>query len=148
MTLPEPASRSVLWRAAFRAWRQYPLLGLGPDNFRHVYHRYLGNNVVIDARFHANNSYLEILANLGLAGVAVFVALLAGFWRAARRAVRAHGARSPEGLLTVGIAAGLAAYLTHGLFDYFLEFTPTYALFWLMAAMLTALGEPNEHINA
>jgi len=139
----ESLSRSMLWQAAFRAWRQYPVLGLGPDNFRHVYQRYSDTDVV-DARFHANNSYLEILANLGLAGVAIFAGLLVSFWRSARRALRAHDARSAEGLLAVGIAAGLAAYLIHGLFDYFLEFTPTYALFWLLAAMLSALGEKTE----
>jgi hypothetical protein len=27
--------RRALWRAAVAAWREHPLLGLGPDNFRH-----------------------------------------------------------------------------------------------------------------
>ena len=31
------------------------------------------------------------------------------------------------------------AYLVHGTLDYFLEFTPTYALLWLLAGALVAL---------
>ena len=37
-------------------------------------------------------------------------------------------------------AVGLAAYLVHGFFDYFLEFTPTYGLLWLLAGIVTALS--------
>jgi hypothetical protein len=41
----------------------------------------------------------------------------------------------------VGAAAGLGAYAVHGFFDYFLEFTPTYALLWLLGGMLMALAQ-------
>ena len=33
----------------------------------------------------------------------------------------------------------LAAYLVHGTLDYFLEFTPTYGLLWLLAGALVGL---------
>ena len=39
-----------------------------------------------------------------------------------------------------GPAIGLAAYLVHGFFDYFLEFTPTYGLLWLLAGIVAAPG--------
>ena len=58
--------------------------------------------------------------------------VIVGFAGAARRAVRVHGAAVDRRSLAAGAAAGLAAYLVHGFFDYFLEFTPTYALFWLL----------------
>src|SRR5664279_1589786 len=35
-------SRTALWRAGLLAFRDHPLLGLGPDNFRHAYGDYLG----------------------------------------------------------------------------------------------------------
>ena len=54
--------------------------------------------------------------------------------------LRLHGASSVAGLIAVAAAAGVGAYLVHGFFDYFLEFTPTYALFWLLAGILAALA--------
>jgi len=135
----ERAPRRLLWRAAAMAWREYPLLGLGPDNFRRGYNRYLGL-ARPDERLHANNLYFETLASLGTAGIGALVLMVIGFAGAARTAVRHHGAATVGGLIAVGAAIGLAAYLVHGLFDYFLEFTPTYGLLWLLAGIVTGLA--------
>jgi hypothetical protein len=54
--------------------------------------------------------------------------------RTARRALESRGR-----ILAFGITAGLAAYFIHGTLDYFLAFTPTYGLFWLLAGALVAL---------
>jgi hypothetical protein len=135
----EKTTRTALWRAAVLAWRDHPLLGLGPDNFRHVYHRYLGQTDH-DDRLHANNLFFETLASLGIAGIAALLLIIIGFAGAARVAIRHHGAVSVAGLLAAGAATGLGAYLVHGFFDYFLEFTPTYALFWLLAGLLSGLA--------
>jgi hypothetical protein len=132
--------RPQLWRAALLAFREHPLTGVGPDNFRHVFGRYLGRRS-FDERLHANNLYLETLADEGLCGVAALALLLVGLAQAAGRALRRHPAGSPAGLLALGAAAGLAAYPVHGVLDYFLMFTPTYGLAWLLAGMLVGLGE-------
>jgi O-antigen ligase len=137
------ASRTMLWRAALMAWRDHPLLGLGPDNFRRGYNRYLGLPHP-DERLHANNFYFETLASLGIAGVAALALVIVGFGRAARRALLRHGPSSTAGLLATGVAAGLAAYLVHGFFDYFLEFTPTYALLWFLGGLLAALSSDHN----
>jgi O-antigen ligase len=140
MTAPlERAPRRLLWRAAVMAWREHPLLGLGPDNFRRGYNRYLGLERP-DERLHANNLYFEILASLGIAGVGALVVMVIGFAGAARTAIRQHGAATVGGLIAAGAAIGLAAYLVHGFFDYFLEFTPTYGLMWLLAGIVTGLA--------
>ena len=140
-------SRMLLWRAAVMAWREHPLFGLGPDNFRHVYHRYLGLARNPDDRLHANNFYFETLASLGVAGVIALALVIANLAGAARRALRRHAATSPAGLLAAAATAGLLAYLVHGFFDYFLEFTPTYALLWLLAGMLAALASETSETN-
>ena len=129
------------------AWRDHPLLGLGPDNFRHAYNRYLGLPHP-DERLHANNLYFETLAGLGLAGIAALVLLVIGLARAARTAIGIHGAASVGGLVAAGATIGLATYLVHGCFDYFLEFTPTYGLLWLLAGLVVALSTTTEHARA
>jgi hypothetical protein len=128
-------SRIALWSAAARAFRDHPILGLGPDNFRHVYGRYLGR-VGTDERLHANNFYVEIMATMGMLGVLALVTLMVALARTARRAVEGRGGRT----LSLGVTAGLAAYFIHGTLDYFLEFTPTYVLFWLLCGALAALA--------
>jgi len=127
-------SRRKLWYAGLLAFRDHPLLGLGPDNFRRAYGRYLGREQT-DERLHANNFYIEVAATLGLAGLAAFVWLIVALARTARRAASVPGSR----VLVFGVSAALAAYLVHGTLDYFLEFTPTYALLWLLAGALVGL---------
>ena len=79
-----PAGRLQLWRTALRIALARPLLGVGPDNFRLVYGDYAGVSVW-DSTVHANNLYLEWLADTGLVGFAIFLwlnaALLAGVYR-------------------------------------------------------------------
>jgi hypothetical protein len=132
--------RAELWRAGLRAFRDHPLLGLGPDNFRRGYGRYLdaGRPALAqpDERLHSNSLYVETLANLGIMGALALGALVLALGRSARRALALPASRA----LGAGLAAGLLAYLVHGVLDYFLEFTPTYALGWLFAGMLVGLG--------
>ncbi len=127
-------SRQKLWYAGLLAFRDHPVLGIGPDNFRRAYGHYLGREQS-DDRLHANNFYIEVLATLGIAGLAAFVWLIVALARTARRA----GSLPANRVLVFGLGAGLAAYLVHGTLDYFLEFTPTYALLWLLAGALVGL---------
>jgi len=132
-TLP---SRPELWRAAVRLWRQHPLLGVGPDNFRRRYPEVIAPAAgppYADERIHANSFYFETLADLGLVGLGALVFLMV----ALLRAVLAHAAARRLPQLACGIAAGL--FFVHGVLDYFLEFTSLYGLFWL-ALGLTASG--------
>jgi hypothetical protein len=136
---PDEGSRGTLWRAAISAWRAHPLLGIGPDNFRHLsgkFHAFEHH----DERMHANSLYFETLADLGMVGLLALGTLVAALAGAARRAIAEPASR----ILAVGVAAGLATYLFHGLLDYFLEFTPTYALFWLLAGMMVAMDRSPE----
>jgi hypothetical protein len=131
-TVPRPA----LWRAALKLFATHPVTGIGPDNFRHRYGATLGLSAAdTDERLHANSLYFETLADLGVVGVVAFALVLAALFGAARRAL----SRSGSPFLALGVATALATYLLHGVLDYFLEFTPTYAQFWLLAGMLAAL---------
>jgi O-antigen ligase len=133
-------TRKALWTAAARLWRIRPLLGVGPDNFRRRYPEVItttDHQPVVDERIHANNLYLEILADLGLAGSAVFVLLALGVWRQGRTAL-APGA-NPLGVVTF-VAVG--TFLVHGFVDYFFEFTPTFGLWWLLLALLSRRVQP------
>ncbi|MEO7910554.1 MAG: O-antigen ligase family protein [Roseiflexaceae bacterium] len=85
---PAPPARGLLWGAALQIWRAHPLLGIGPDTFRHMYGPQLGLRIW-DDRVHTNSLYLELLVGTGVAGLAAFLLLIAlALGQAARVLVR------------------------------------------------------------
>lgn len=141
---PPPPPRGQLWRAAIRLWRDQPLLGIGPDVFRHVYGPALGL-AAWDDRIHTNNLYLELLVGAGVAGLAAFLGLVvAVLWpalRALARLARARRAETPPvGWALAGCGAALVTFLLHGLLDMFLEYSATYMLMWLVLGALAGLA--------
>jgi putative inorganic carbon (HCO3(-)) transporter len=140
---PSVPSRRELWRAAVRLWRNHPLLGVGPDNFRHRYPEVIregDGGRFEDQRIHANNLYFEVLANLGLAGMATLVLLSYGLWRAWKASLIGD-----VECLRLATFVAVGTFFFHGLFDYFLEFTPTFSLWWLLIA-LAAGPHPDEGV--
>jgi hypothetical protein len=129
-------SRPELWLAALRLWRQHPLLGVGPDNFRRLYPEVIApvrrGRQFTDQRMHANSFYLETLADLGLAGAVALALLMVEILSRARR----HAAAGR--LLPLAAAVAVGTFFVHGVLDYFLEFTPSYGLYWLLLALVAA----------
>jgi O-antigen ligase len=136
---PWVVGRLDLWGAAVRLIATHPLLGVGPDNFRHYYGAVLGLEAW-DERVEANNVYLEILADLGVLGLAAFAWVVAGPLVATGRGVLAREARGLRAYLALGVGLSLVAFLVHGLLDAFLAFNPTAWLFWLLLGFAAALG--------
>jgi hypothetical protein len=133
-----PPSRPALWRAAVVLWREHPLLGIGPDNFRRRYPAVIPPGAsglpYTDTRIHANSLYFETLADLGLAGIAA-LAWIVWTWALA---VRRHHATGR--LIGLGSGVAVGAFFVHGALDYFFEFTPLFGLFWVLLG-LTSSGE-------
>ena len=165
---PAPVPRAELWHAAWEMFGQRPLLGFGPDNFRHLYGAYLGLPTW-DERVHANNLYLELLADVGVLGTAAFGLVLAppilGVIRGIQtspsprpspsgRGRRLETSPSPRPshsgrgrrnhALLIGFGASLLAFFVHGTLDYFLDFTPVYVLFWLIVGLSSAQSAATE----
>jgi hypothetical protein len=129
MRMPRP----VLWRTAVEIWRERPLIGIGPDNFRHTYGRRLGL-AAWDRRVHANNTYLEVLAGMGALGAAAVAWLAVAALRSALRAFAGLDADARP--VFAAAAAAVLAIAVHGLVDSFWTFTPTYAVFAIAAGLL------------
>jgi hypothetical protein len=143
--LPQPRERPgrlQLWRAAARIFAAYPLLGVGPDNFRLLYGDFAGLTNP-DPRMHSNNMYIEILVGSGLVGALAFGWLLCSTAR--RLAARVREAASDRSLVAdVGVALAVVAIGLHGAVDSFLAFTPTYTLFGLTLGLAMRSGSHPE----
>lgn len=111
---PSLWGRFLLWKYAIVVARANWLVGVGMENFRYVKHVF-GYPLPMSGslQYNAHNIYLELLADLGVVGVASFVALnvraLFGLEKVARR--------NGPGLLSAGLGAAIIAYCVHGTMD-------------------------------
>jgi hypothetical protein len=133
----ERADRFTLWRAALAIARANPVFGVGPDNFRNIYGRYIGE-AAFDPRVHANNMYLEALAGGGIVGFGALLWLMAASGRALIR--RWRDASAGVAPAAIALCAAWFVIAMHGMVDSFLSFTPTYALFAITAGLAFSPG--------
>jgi hypothetical protein len=145
---PWVVGRLDLWSAAIRLIQTRPLLGFGPDNFRHLYGAELGLETW-DQRVQANNLYLELLVDFGVFGLAAFVWLVVPPLVRVIQTLRERGTRNAELGTLLGLGLGILAFLVHGLLDSFLAFTPTALLFWMLLGLTQPSAVSNqEHVTA
>ena len=109
--------RVRLWQAAWQMALDHPLLGVGPDNFLYAYR----SHYVLPAAWeelnlsHPHNLLLDLWTRLGLVGVLAGLYALAVAFRSAWRSFRRGSAYAWP--LALGLLAGLAATVLHGLID-------------------------------
>ncbi len=124
------------WRDSLRLAAASPLVGHGLGAFHDAYPRFKQGHESVRVE-HAENDYLETLAETGIAGLLPALAALVLLFRAV--AGRAPGDRSAVvlGAGRGGLAA-LAALAVHSAFDFDLRIPSNAALAALAAAMAAA----------
>ena len=133
--------RLQLWRSALTMVRDAPLTGVGLDNFLYAYRgRYIAPAAWQEPNLsHAHNWLLDFATRLGLPGLLLAAALLAGFWQQARRAL--GGLRDPAArALAVGLCAAMVNVLAHGLVDASYWFVDLAFAFMLICGLMAQLG--------
>jgi len=118
------SGRNDLWSIAFRIFTGHPILGIGADNFVLVEPNYVKTSldlsslaIVFDSPHVAHNTYIQVVTELGLVGLAVFALVLAGTYRLGLAAVRRAGRAGDFELevlargLLIGLVGLLAAYV-------------------------------------
>jgi len=144
LTSASTTGRADLWTVGWRMVTANPIAGVGSGNYTTVEPRYLlypgtieRDDLILDEPLVAHNIYLHVLAEMGVVGLALFMAILAICLGSAVRAVgmfRRHGERSLEVLartLVVGLVGILVA-------DFFVSEQYSKQL-WLLLAMGPAL---------
>src|SRR5258708_18638888 len=124
----------------------HPLLGVGPDNFRWLYGKYLGLDRW-DSDIHSNNLYLEWLADTGIIGLAAFLWLSATILRMTWQGLL-HEANSTLRLWQLALLASLSIWYVHGLVDYFFEFTAPSIAFWLIVGLAASRSAQRDEKKA
>ncbi|WP_206789020.1 O-antigen ligase [Amycolatopsis sp. MtRt-6] len=126
-------TRELRWQAAARMLTAHPVLGVGPGGFREHYAAESHNAEVDEQTPVAHNMYLEVAAELGLPGFALFAGVVGVAAVASERTVRRAGP-GPRRTEAVAIQASLLAVLVTSTFlseQYYLPL-------WSLAALAVA----------
>jgi hypothetical protein len=102
--------------AAVHMLLDYPVLGVGPGNYPVLYTTY-SQTIALDSRNegrHPHNLYLEYLAETGIIGCALILALMGLALRGAWRARSVFEGR--DRLLVEGVFVALVGYFVNGVF--------------------------------
>jgi O-antigen ligase len=119
------SGRTDLWAIAQDVARDHPLAGVGIGNFEAVERSYVSRttnlpaiDLILDQTHVVHNTYLELLAELGVVGLACFLALLGMSLRLGWRAVRvcARSGQTDLELIGRGLLVGLCGMLAASVF--------------------------------
>ncbi|MGH2544818.1 MAG: O-antigen ligase family protein, partial [Ardenticatenaceae bacterium] len=134
--------RLALWQATGEMLEDYPVLGVGLDNFLYAYDSYRLPEAWREPDLsHPHQIILHFWVALGLPGVALLIGQQVAFWRAWIRVERKVPKQSLARALLVGLGASMGATLAHGMIDnaYFLV---DLAFIWMLTMAL--VGELSE----
>ena len=140
------SGRTDIWAVASQVAREHPVLGVGIGNFPVVEPSYASRTTnlsqvdyVVNAPQVVHNSYLELLAELGVVGLACFLTLVTAAlslcWRAVRAFKRSGDAELE--LIARGLLVGLGGMLVA---SFFLSAEYEKQL-WLLVGLCAALGK-------
>ena len=127
--------RLLQGQSSLRMAVDYPLTGVGPDNYLYVYADYLHPDAGSEPNLsHPHNLFLDFWLRLGLAGLVFIAAFLARFFLLTHRLARGSGERAVRAL-ALGLAGSQLAAVTHGLLDNYYFLPDLASWFWLTAAL-------------
>ncbi|HLD29850.1 MAG TPA: O-antigen ligase family protein, partial [bacterium] len=130
--------RLMIWEAAWKIFKDSPLLGHGWGSFELLYpykqgELLLKRKIYTPYRTHANNTHneiMEVLSQTGAAGLLLYAFLWYVFFSSLFRARRSDG--SGLILLSLSVAAG---YFTDNLLNVTLHFPMPAILFWMLCGI-------------
>ena len=124
------AERFHIWESTWEIIKGAPILGRGFWTFHSIYPMYM--NRLFEGRDHpfSHNDYLQFWAELGIAGLLVFLFLLFLYFRSGLRAVRNHNVGLDDRLTVLGILSGSLLMLVHTNIDFDLYIPAILLIFW------------------
>lgn len=145
--------RVELWRLGWKMFLGNPLIGVGPGNMSYHLGEYQydqfgeshwGRNVTGRT---VHSIYVTVIAELGITGVVLWVAMMLNVLRKARSVVRHGMSPDDEGLFFAfavkGLGLGLVGYMISGIFLSALY----YPYFWNISALIAAVFMAQARTN-
>ncbi|MGI9424903.1 MAG: O-antigen ligase family protein [Hyphomicrobiaceae bacterium] len=130
------AHRIEAWKTAINMVMDRPITGIGPGNFNEFYRTY--TNYWRSREMSAHSMWFQVLAELGIVGLGLFVAMIAtSFMVNARSLSILQSTNAPASLRATGIAlqSALAGTCVSGTFLSQAHTWPVYVIVGLIAAL-------------
>lgn len=137
--------RIYVWQSSASMIGDHPLLGIGLDNFLYAYRdRYMTPEAWREPNLsHPHNWVLHFWLEMGFAGLAAAVALMAWAGLGAFRLLRRPQAPGDR-VLGAASAATLADFVVHGSFDNAYFLVDMAVLWWVFMALIAIRGGPAD----
>ncbi len=125
--------RFAIWKDSLGLMKDFPFAGAGFGNFVRIYpvYRSLSDPVLVE---HAHNDYIELLAEGGIAGIALVIWFLAEVlvksWKVFRTRREHYSV-----YIFAGAAAGIVSILLHSLVDFNLQIGANGLWFFFLAGL-------------
>lgn len=122
-------ARFQIWRASWLILKDYPVSGVGLNNFQEVYAKYIPKVVFPPLEWlvpHAHNLYLSLWLETGFLGLLMFLILIG-------KTIR-YFVQRPT-LWSIALLASLASILVHGLVDTPILKNDLAIVFWALMAL-------------
>ncbi len=147
--------RELMWLATFNMIKEHPIIGVGVNTFRLNYQNYQGgflNNhpeyiPYLGSAESPHNQFLEITAEQGIVGVLLFLWINIVFFKSCMGFINktpADEAHLKKKMIVIGIMAGVAAILIHGLVEFPLNLVPNAMLYWLYLGFVMVIQNKQE----
>ena len=137
--------RIYMWRSGIAMWREHPWLGVGPGGVKREYRNYAQPEALMKRTGHLHNSPLQILVELGVAGLLAWLWIWAAFFtEAARLLRRLPAAATRERALVAGSIAAVTGFLVAGTAEHNFGDSEVAMLAWVIVALpyVVARGGP------
>jgi len=137
--------RLAIWKDSLQMIKDRPFFGHGINSYMKLFQEYRrrrgGEGGGVYSPTYAHNSYLQLAAETGLAGLSAFALILGTLMcratKAYRKFVKGHLPR--EGGLFLGLMGGCVAYFTQSIFDVDFYSLQLVALIWYMIGVLISM---------
>jgi putative inorganic carbon (HCO3(-)) transporter len=137
--------RIYMWRSGIAMWREHPWLGVGPGGVKREYRHYTQAEALRKRTGHVHNSALQILVELGVAGLLAWLWIWAAFFTQAVRLLRRLPvAAMGERALVAGSIAAITGFLVAGMSEHTFGDSEVVMLAWVIVGLpyVIARGGP------
>jgi O-antigen ligase len=134
--------RLRVWESAIEIIQDYPITGIGLDQFLYLFSgEYIRPDAIWDRELsHPHNFILDFWTRLGIIGLIIFIIIQLSFWKHAIALLQK--ARQHDNLifaLTVGLMGSMVDLLAHGLIDHSVFVNDLVFIFMLLLSVLVSL---------
>ena len=143
-------ARIAIWKITGTMIKDRPILGSGIGTFKYNDFRYQakffeqGDNRSIYPSYYsfaekAHNEYLQLWAELGIIGLAIFLWLIIAYFNYGIRYLKKEKDEQRQGIM-IGLMGAVVAFLVHSFFWFPLHLTTNVSLLWLFIGLATVMG--------